>query len=180
MPKGVYQHKKGILYGMTGKHHTEESNKKNRLAHLGKSLSTKGRKNPKGSLAKMGSKNPMYGKKQSKELIEKRFKDIVGENHYAWIKDRSKVKIYHDKRGDTLYRQWHKQVFKRDNWKCRMINENCKGKIEAHHILSWRDFIDERYNVNNGITLCEFHHPLKYSEEIRLAPTFQQLISQIK
>ena len=30
--------------------------------------------------------------------------------------------------------------------------------IRAHHILPWR-IVELRYNINNGITLCQFHHP---------------------
>jgi hypothetical protein len=33
-----------------------------------------------------------------------------------------------------------------------------------------------RYNINNGITLCQFHHPRKRVEEQRLIPFFQNMV----
>ena len=33
-----------------------------------------------------------------------------------------------------------------------------------------------RYEVNNGITLCHFHHPRKINDEMNLAPIFQELV----
>jgi len=32
------------------------------------------------------------------------------------------------------------------------------------------------YEVNNGITLCHFHHPRKRKDEIKLSPYFMELI----
>lgn len=97
-----------------------------------------------------------------------------GEKHGAWKKDRSlintRIKAGYD------YINWRKEVYKRDSYKCKISNSKCCGRIEAHHILSWRDHPELRFNINNGITLCKFHHPLKYSEENRLSPYFKDLI----
>ena len=77
----------------------------------------------------------------------------------------------------SKYMGWMNQVKKRDNWKCRMANEDCLGRLEAHHILNWADHPELRYEINNGITLCHFHHPRKWEEEKRLIPTFVELVS---
>jgi len=60
----------------------------------------------------------------------------------------------------------------RDGWKCKIANADCDGKIEAHHILSWRDYPELRYQPNNGITLCHAHHPRKRVDEAKLLPYF--------
>ena len=60
-----------------------------------------------------------------------------------------------------------------------ILSKICKGKIEAHHILSFTKYPELRYQVNNGITLCQAHHPRKRAEEARLAPVFQGLISAV-
>jgi len=105
-------------------------------------------------------------------------KERMREKHWAWIKNRSILK--QNKRNDPEYKQWVKQVKKRDNWKCRINNKDCYGYCEVHHILSWADYPKLRYNINNGITLCQAHHPKKRAEEKRLIPFFQGLVSVSK
>lgn len=72
------------------------------------------------------------------------------------------------------------EVKKRDNWKCKLLSSNCKGRLEAHHIFNWVDYPELRYVVNNGITLCAFHHPRGREEEKRMIPIFQELLSVSK
>lgn len=101
-----------------------------------------------------------------------------GENHYAWIKDRSKVqKRDHNSTKEFVYTEWRDSIFKRDKYKCRLCNEECSGQLEAHHIFRWKDYPELRYLVTNGITLCHFHHPRRMEEEKRLIPIFQELVS---
>ncbi len=102
-----------------------------------------------------------------------------GSEHYRWIKDRTLLKKQ-DRRNDPAYYEWRKQAWVRDNYKCRMVNQECNGRIEAHHILGWSSYPELRYNINNGITLCHAHHPRKRAEEKRLVPIFQGLVSVSK
>lgn len=120
------------------------------------------------SLAKKGRKMPWNS-----------VPDRVGEKSPRWIKDRTLVKLDKE-RGGPLHKQWSKNVKQRDNWKCKLADKNCKGKLVAHHILSWRDYPEFRYIINNGITLCHAHHPRKRAEEKRLTQTFQDLVSVSK
>jgi len=121
-----------------------------------------GRKHKKESIKKIVENNKMRGK--------------LGELHHNYIKDRSKL-AKRQIRNDYSYQDWRNQVIRRDGGTCKLKNENCNGYYEVHHILSWRDYPNERYNINNGITLCLAHHPRKRAEEKRLAPTFQELVS---
>lgn len=81
-----------------------------------------------------------------------------------------------EERNDSAYNAFVLAVKKRDKGVCRLQNENCFGYKVVHHILSWRDYPEERYNTNNGITLCQYHHPRKRGDEQRLIPTFQELV----
>ena len=83
-------------------------------------------------------------------------------------------------RNDSAYFWWHKQCKKRDKNNCKINNRDCSGYCIVHHILPWRDYPELRYNINNGITLCQFHHPRKRAEEQRLIPYFQSLVEVIK
>ena len=76
--------------------------------------------------------------------------------------------------------KWSKSVKNRDKWVCRIADVNCDGRLEAHHILSWKDFPELKYEVNNGITLCHAHHPRKRVDEAKLSPYFQQLVAEMK
>ena len=107
------------------------------------------------------------------EAISKR---ITGEGNPKWIKDRTML-VKKQERNDSAYVDWRKQVWLRDNFTCKIANPNCLGKIEAHHILNWKDYPELRYQLNNGITLCHAHHPRVRSEEKRLVPTFHELVS---
>ncbi len=102
---------------------------------------------------------------------------MSGEKNPKWIKDRTKLKDDYKDRGGQLHREWSNQVKKRDNWKCKINNEDCIGKVTAHHILGWKLYPKLRYEVNNGITLCLAHHPKKRAEEKRLIPFFNGLVS---
>lgn len=100
----------------------------------------------------------------------------VREDNPNWITDRSKLKKK-EQRNDSAYRKWRYQVWVRDKWKCGIANIDCNGKIEAHHILTWRDYPELRYQINNGITLCHAHHPRVRAEEKRLIPIFKELVT---
>jgi len=106
-------------------------------------------------------------------------KSKVGAEHHNWISDRCKLKKEGDRRS-SAYKAWRKSVQLRDKFKCRIADNNCGGKIEVHHILSYRDFPELHYEINNGITLCHAHHPRQRAEEKRLIPTFQELVSVSK
>jgi len=70
----------------------------------------------------------------------------------------------HDERWDRLqpkYKQWRKEVFIKDSFTCRKCGIT-GGKLEAHHVYNWNDYVGLRYNTDNGITFCinchiEFH-----------------------
>ena|ERR1700728_2670561 len=81
-----------------------------------------------------------------------------------------------DARNDSAYQSWTIEVKKRDRWRCGLQKDKCEGIKVAHHILPWRDYPEERYNINNGITLCQYHHPRKRMDEQRLIPELQALV----
>lgn len=115
------------------------------------------------------------GRKHSKESIKKMCPFLKG--HTPWNKGIFGPKKRTIQAYDAQYRDWMRQVKNRDYWKCQISNDDCSGRVEAHHILPWRDYAELRYEIKNGITLCHFHHPRKRSEEERYAKEFQQLVA---
>lgn len=99
------------------------------------------------------------------------------ENSPHWVNDRTKLKKSEDKMKDCSYMFWRKEVRKRDRNICRLSSSECNGRIESHHIFDWINYPELRYIINNGITLCAFHHPRGREEEKRMIPVLQELLS---
>lgn len=56
---------------------------------------------------------------------------------------------------------WREAVLERDGHKCRWPTENeshHRGKLHAHHINERSQRPDLVHDVDNGATLCSFHH----------------------
>lgn len=115
----------------------------------------------------------------SKILTGREYTQLQGKNHHNWIKDRSLVKRRQE-RNNPEYKQWRKKVWERDKFLCKMLNSDCLGKIEAHHILGWSNYPELRYEVNNGITLCHAHHPRKEDDVAKLSPFFKKMLAEMK
>ena len=151
-------------------------------------LNKKGYKSIAGSLAKRGKKNPMWGKRCSEKQkeavrkanekrkiegkyghsVESRMKMSLANKgkHYSLnteFKSKSKNRISPDERQKIRqsleYRLWQVAVYKRDDYTCRICGRKCSAKqIVAHHILSFNDFPELRFAINNGMTLCRSCH----------------------
>lgn len=61
-----------------------------------------------------------------------------------------------DVRVSPAYKVWRLEVLKRDNFTCQACGDS--NNLHAHHIIRFVDDKDERFNVDNGITLCEKCH----------------------
>lgn len=153
-------------------------------SHFGKKLSEEHKKNI--GISKKGIipsniemlKTYMLGRNHTEETKRKISIANTGSKNGMWIKDRNIID--RKARNNPDYVQWRKKVWLRDNFKCKIANPDCKGRLEAHHILGWKFYPKLRYEVNNGITLCHAHHPRKRSEEARLSPYFQKLVAEMK
>jgi len=152
---------KGIIVsGMKGKHHSEESKKKMREKLKGKIAWNKGKKRTwktngdfkKGQLAwNKGLKGRNTGGKgKPRELLR-------GERHWNWKGGISRE--YKEGYWSLEYKLWRMKVFERDNWICQFCG--IRGiYITPHHIKGWQQYPKLRFDVNNGVTLCEDCHSL--------------------
>lgn len=75
--------------------------------------------------------------------------------------------------------KWRIGVFIRDNRLCQCCFTK-SNKINAHHINGYNWAIDERFDVNNGVTLCENCHKLFHKLYGRGGNTKQQYIEFIE
>lgn len=62
-----------------------------------------------------------------------------------------------DERGGAIYREWRYAVLERDGFCCRICGES-GVPLHAHHIKPWNRYPEERFNVDNGMTMCAECH----------------------
>lgn len=121
-------------------------------------LSKKGRKltqetRRKMSLARMGEKNPQYGKRGELSTMWGR-RGPLSPNYNPALTD-------YDRRN---YRSpevsaWRRSVFERDHFTCQITGRK-GGKLAAHHLDGWDGHPSKRFDPNNGITISEALHDL--------------------
>lgn len=76
-------------------------------------------------------------------------------SHYNW---KGGITPINEKiRKSSEYKEWRKNVFEKDNYKCFFCGER-GGKLNADHIKSFSSYPDLRFCVNNGRTVCEECH----------------------
>lgn len=90
-------------------------------------------------------------------------------------------------RDGSLNNEWRKEVKKRDNYACQNCgitqkelskqgSHQIKHRLHAHHIKSWADFPESRFDITNGITYCHPCHLKAENKEIlvpKLVPTVE-------
>ena len=79
---------------------------------------------------------------------------VTGENHPNWKGgvNSENHKARYTEEGNV----WRREVLKRDNFACQCCGQT--DKLNAHHLYNFADNIDLRYNIDNGIVLCEDCH----------------------
>lgn len=72
-----------------------------------------------------------------------------GEQHWNWNPDA-------EERDSAEYDKWVQIIWARDNFTC----QKCKARkqLNAHHIRNYASYAEGRFDVDNGITLCELCH----------------------
>jgi 5-methylcytosine-specific restriction endonuclease McrA len=83
------------------------------------------------------------------------------ENHPRWLGGKTQENKIG--RSSVEYVEWRINVWKRDRFTCQKCL-NIGKNLNAHHIKSWSENIDERYNVDNGVTLCKDCHKELHKE----------------
>lgn len=81
--------------------------------------------------------------------------DQSGENNHFW---KGGINGENDTvRHRREYKNWRTLVYKRDNYTCQCCGKS-GGRLNSHHVYPFADYEDLRFDVDNGITLCEDCH----------------------
>lgn len=109
-----------------------------------------------------GENHPMYG--------------IKGSKHHKWnpsLTDKER----HDKRDTVENYYFRNSVFERDDYTCVACGN--KGTLNAHHINNYHSDVDNRYNIDNGVTLCDKCHKSfhkKYGNKVNNKSQLEEFI----
>ena len=98
--------------------------------------------------------------KPKSEAFKKFCRERTGESSATW---RGGITPVHLKiRNSKAYSDWRASVFIRDSYACQHCFARCgngvDGHLHAHHISSFAEFPEQRFDVPNGITLCKACH----------------------
>jgi len=145
---------KKISEAKKGWHPTEEQRKHMSLAHIGKSSPKKGKKlseetRKKISEAKRGKRFSEKHRKEMSKAIPK------GEKHWNY---KGGITPENRRIRESLeFRLWREAVFEKDNFTCQKCGQQ-GGYLHPHHIFNFATYIDKRFDITNGITLCKKCH----------------------
>lgn len=100
-----------------------------------------------------------------KEIIASIGRTYSGEKHPMYNPDlTNEERMLKRKPLGNKLNKWRNDVFGRDGYTCKCCGEKASGKLNAHHLNSWDSFPEERFDIDNGITLCEGCHKTFHSE----------------
>jgi hypothetical protein len=80
----------------------------------------------------------------------------VGEDNPSW--NGGEYSESRSARKNIEYRLWRESVYARDHWTCQRCQDNTGGNLNPHHILNFAKWIELRFAIDNGITLCTKCH----------------------
>lgn len=85
------------------------------------------------------------------------YKFNVGENSSRFNSDRTHEQRVIERK-DNKYYNWRKEIFNRDNFQCVCCGDEKGHNLIAHHKNSYNNNENQRYDIKNGVTLCECCH----------------------
>ncbi|MBW1812078.1 MAG: HNH endonuclease [Deltaproteobacteria bacterium] len=96
----------------------------------------------------------------SRECCKKTLKGkCVGEKASGWKGGKQRER--HN--GNYKYSDWRLKIYERDNFTCQSCGQK-GGKLNAHHQFMWSEYPSLRYELWNGITLCEECHKQEHKK----------------
>lgn len=68
------------------------------------------------------------------------------------------TKEYQKTRRIPAYKEWRNAVFLKDNYTCQICDQYGSQYLHADHIKPYAEYIELRFEVSNGRTLCRTCH----------------------
>lgn len=145
---------KGKNTWMTGRKLPFEVKKKISMSNKDRKFSEKHKQNI--SIARKGMK---FSKEHLLNMSKARRGMLTGPSHWNW-KGGQSMTI----RKSIEYKDWRLAVFAKDDFTCVGCGDNRGRNLQAHHILSFAEHPNLRFDVSNGTTLCKKCHAKLHPE----------------
>lgn len=99
-------------------------------------------------------------REETKNKIAENHHHISGKDHYNYNYDMTDEERENNRNRtlDVKYMEWAKKVKARDNYTCKCCGGKGSRSLNSHHLDGWDNFEEKRYEVTNGVTLCETCH----------------------
>jgi 5-methylcytosine-specific restriction endonuclease McrA len=108
--------------------------------------------------------------------LECRYKTMVGSKGSnagggKWMLGEKNINFRHGMSSElgardlTKVNRWRRRVFERDKYICQRCGFDKGNTLRAHHIATWAVFPELRYELSNGITLCDKCHKWVHSKK---------------
>ena len=104
------------------------------------------------------------------KVCSERAKLKVGPLHPNWNSELTEEDRLRDR--PQAARSWSLSVYKKDGYKCILCGSN--KILNAHHLDGWNWCKEKRYDLENGVTLCEKCHISFHSQYGRGDNTHEQ------
>ena len=142
----------GVLSHRLGKAHSEEAKARISASLVGVSCPARGRAWSPERRAKMSALAKARGVRPPRH---------PGSSHWNW---KGGIHVANEReRQQVALRHWRASVYKRDAFTCQVCHR-VGGRLNAHHIKHWAKFPEGRFDVTNGVTLCEVCHAITHGK----------------
>ena len=101
-----------------------------------------------GNYSKVKTENLMSGNSNSCGCVRLEY---LGKNHPNYnpnIPDEERF----NRRGND-HKLWSRQVLSQNDYTCQICSQH-GGNLNAHHLNGWNAFPEQRFDLDNGVTLC--------------------------
>lgn len=97
---------------------------------------------------------------KTRQKMSKNHADFKGIKSGRWNFDLTEIErnLSKDRSMIPGYLSWRNAIYKKDNYICQKCGSN--NRLNAHHLNNYKNYPEQRTDINNGILLCKICHTI--------------------